>query len=163
MSHLLTLSNDVELHKNNVDPCCVRRIAEGFYNDEANLYAYNESPRSHRFASCTVYDDRYFSKVHDSDGYEYLVVNKTSRFLIFITAEFETVGNADGVGLGISNASGVGDYSHYIFNIWYTNGYASPMVTLFPCLHPGHIIKWSTMSNSTRKITNVTMQIFSIE
>ena len=162
MSHLLKLSNDVELHKNNVDPCCMRRIAEGFYDDEATLSVYSGTPQSHRFKSCTVCDDRYFKKVHDSDGYEYLVTQKAARYLIFIHATFEE-GVGGGLGSGISNSSGNGTWDRSLFSLWYTNGYATQMTTILPYLQAGHIVKWSGFSNETRRVYNVLVQIFSIE
>lgn len=156
------MSNDVELHKNNVDPCCIRRIAEGSYNDEATLYASDGTPQSHRFKTCTVYDDRYFSKVHDSDGYEYLVAKKSCRYLIFVYATFEE-GASGGLGTGISDYYGAGTWERTLFSLWYTNGYATQITTLMPYLETGQIIKWSTFSNEKRRVYKVLMEIFSIE
>ena len=162
MSHTISLSNDVQLSKNNVDPCCMRRIAEASYNDEASLSVTSGNPQSHRFKSCAVYDSRYFRKVHDSDNYEYLVANKSARYLIFVYATFEE-GPGGGLGTGISNASGNGTWERSLFSLWYTNGYATQMTTLLPYINAGHIIKWTGFSNETRRVYNVMIQIFSIE
>ena len=162
MAKLLKLSNDVEISKNNVDPCCMRRIAEAFYDDEASLSVTSGTPQSHRFRSCTVYDSRYFRKVHDSDNYEYLVANKSARYLIFVHATFEE-GAGGGLGTGISDASGNGTWERTLFSLWYTNGYATQMTTLLPYISAGHIIKWTGFSITTRRVYHIMIQIFSLE
>lgn len=140
----------------------MRRIAEACYNDEASLSVTSGIPQSHRFRSCTVYDSRYFRTVHDSDNYEYLVANKSARYLIFVYASFEE-GADGGLGTGISDANGNGTWDRNLFSLWYTNGYATQMTTLFPYINADDIIKWTGFSNATRRVYNVIMEIFSIE